>query len=153
MFIKRSVIILLMISTVSLFASSMGAKLFKKCSTCHGVNAQKRSLGVSKVIAGWPASKIIKELKEYRDGNKDQYGFGKLMRGQATKLSDSEIVAVAKYIQTLKPERVNKMKEKRISAEEARYNAFIKDYFQKNRNGTTKEAKMLWKKHLLQNGQ
>ncbi len=150
MFIKRSMFIFLMIFTTTLFASNSGAKLFKKCSTCHGVNAEKKSLGVSKVIAGWPASKIIKELKEYRDGKKDQYGFGKLMRGQATKLSDNEIKIVAKYIESLKPAKVNKMKEKSISAEEARYNAFIKDYFQKNRNGTTKEAKMLWKKHLLE---
>ncbi len=152
MLIKRSLFLLLTVFIAGLFASSSGAKLFKKCMVCHGVNAEKKSLGVSKVIGGWPYKKIVKELKEYRDGGKNQYGFGKLMRGQATKLTDEEMVAVAKYIETLKPKKVNKMKEKTISAEQIRYNAFIKDYFLKNRNGTTKEAKMLWKKHLLENG-
>ena len=153
MFIKRSMFIVLIIFTTGLFASNTGAKLFKVCSTCHGENAQKRSLGVSKIIGGWQASKIIKELKEYRDGKKDQYGFGKLMRGQATKLSDNEIVAVAKYIESLKPKKVvNKTVQiRKLSTEEAQYNAFLKEYFRKNRNGTTKEAKKLWQKRLQEN--
>ena len=150
MLLKKIIITAVMLSAVSAFASNEGAKLFKKCAICHGINAHKKSLGVSEIIAGWPAEKIIKNLKGYKSGELNKYKQGKMMMGQATKLSETQMKLVANYIESLKPETVNHMKEKRLSAEELRYNAFLKDYFKKNRNSTTKEAKMAWKKHLLE---
>lgn len=79
-----------------------GAALFKNCSICHGEKAQKRSLNVSQVIAGWPAEKIVEKLKAYKSKQLDQYGFGSMMYNKATKLTDQEMMEVAKYIEGLK---------------------------------------------------
>ncbi len=85
----------------SLYASE-GEEIFNKiCYICHGKHAEKRSLGVSKVIAGWKAEKIVEKLKEYKSGGLDQYGFGNMMRNRATKLTDEQMEAVAKYIESL----------------------------------------------------
>ncbi|BBG66113.1 cytochrome C553 [Hydrogenimonas sp.] len=85
----------------SLYASE-GEEIFNKiCFICHGKHAEKSSLGVSKVIAGWKAEKIVEKLKEYRSGNLNQYGFGNMMRNRATKLTDAQMRAVAEYIESL----------------------------------------------------
>jgi len=78
-----------------------GAKLFVACAGCHGANGEKKALGKSKVITGWEASKVVTALKGYKDGT---YGgaMKAVMKGQASKLSDAEIDALAKYISTLK---------------------------------------------------
>lgn len=87
--------------------ASEGEEIFNKiCYICHGDHAQKSSLGVSKVIAGWKAEKIVEKLKAYKSGNLNQYGFGNMMRNRATKLTDEQMEAVAKYIESLgKPEK------------------------------------------------
>ncbi len=86
---------------------SEGKEIFNKiCYICHGENAQKSSLGVSKVIAGWKAEKTVEKLKAYKSGKLNQYGFGNMMRNRATKLTDEEMEAVAKYIESLgKPKK------------------------------------------------
>ena len=93
------------ISTILLVSSiyaSEGADIFNKiCFICHGEHAEKSSLGVSKVIAGWKAEKIVEKLKAYKSGNLDQYGYGSMMRNRATKLTDEQMEAVAKYIESL----------------------------------------------------
>ncbi|WP_200762527.1 c-type cytochrome [Nitrosophilus alvini] len=99
---KKIIIISFSIVLTSLWAAD-GAKIFKKtCSVCHGDRAQKSSLKVSKIIAGWPAEKIVEKLKAYKSGKLNQYGFGNMMRNRATKLTDEEMMAVAKYIESLK---------------------------------------------------
>ncbi|WP_187648032.1 c-type cytochrome [Nitrosophilus labii] len=99
---KKLILLMISLISISLFASD-GAKIFKqKCAVCHGENAQKSSLGVSKIIAGWPLEKTIKKLKEYKTGKLNQYGFGNMMRNRATKLTEKEMLAVAKYIESLK---------------------------------------------------
>ncbi len=88
---------------VSSLAYADGAKIFEKtCAVCHGDRAQKSSLGVSKVIAGQSASVTVEKLKGYKSGGLNQYGFGNMMRNRATKLSDDEMKAVAKYVESLK---------------------------------------------------
>jgi cytochrome c553 len=75
-----------------------GEKLFSsKCATCHGVNAEKKALNTSKVIAGWDENKIVSALKGYKDGS---YGgaMKAIMKGQVSTLSDEEIQALAKTI-------------------------------------------------------
>ncbi len=92
---------------ISSLIASQGEEIFKKrCSVCHGKNAQKSSLGVSKVIAGWKSDKIIEKLKAYKSGKFDQYGFGNMMRNRATKLTEKQMKSVAEYIESLgKPQR------------------------------------------------
>ncbi len=77
-----------------------GVKIFRVCSSCHGVHAEKKALGKSQVIQGWNAPKIVAALKGYKNGT---YGgtMKAVMQGQAAKLSDADIKAVAKYISNL----------------------------------------------------
>ncbi|WP_434656939.1 c-type cytochrome [Sulfurimonas sp. NW9] len=77
-----------------------GAKLFTACSSCHGAHAEKKALGKSQIIKGWDKTKIITALKGYKDGT---YGgaMKAVMKGQATKLSDADIKALAEYISQL----------------------------------------------------
>jgi cytochrome c553 len=77
-----------------------GAKLFTVCSSCHGAKGEKKALGRSQVIAGWDAAKTEQALKGYQDGS---YGgaMKAVMQGQASKLSDAEIKALADYISKL----------------------------------------------------
>ena len=74
--------------------------LFKKCSACHGANAEKKALGKSQIIKGWEVAKIKKALHGYKDGT---YGGAMkgLMKGQVSNLSDSNIEEIAKYISKL----------------------------------------------------
>ena len=77
-----------------------GQKIFIACSSCHGKDASKSALGKSKVIKGWEASKVVAALKGYKAGT---YGGAMkgIMKGQALKLSDAEMQAVAEYISKL----------------------------------------------------
>jgi cytochrome c553 len=77
-----------------------GAKLFVACSSCHGAHGEKKALGKSQVIQGWEATKTVAALKGYKDGT---YGAAMkaVMKGQAGKLSDAEIDALAEYISKL----------------------------------------------------
>ena len=77
-----------------------GAKIFVKCSSCHGKNAQKKALGKSQIIKGWAQAKIVDALHGYKAGT---YGgpMKAVMKAQVSNLSDADINAVAKYISEL----------------------------------------------------
>ena len=145
----RKVLVIFYASCAIASAAPDGAEIFKQCAICHGDKAQKHSLNVSALIAGMDAKHIVKTLKAYQAGKMDQYGFGKMMQGQATKLSDEEMQAVAKYVASLppvKPEEAQKetVPEPTITKEEVDYNSFIKAYFKANPDATFKEAKAKW---------
>ena len=76
------------------------AKLFMACAACHGSHAEKSALNKSQVIQGWSVTKIEKALQGYKDGS---YGGAMkgIMKGQASKLNDAEIKALAEYISKL----------------------------------------------------
>jgi cytochrome c553 len=97
---KLSMILLVAVAASSLMAAD-GAALYKKCAGCHGVKAEKKALGKSKVIAGWSAAQTEKALKGYKDGT---YGgpMKGLMKGQVASYSDADIKAVSVYIEGLK---------------------------------------------------
>ncbi len=77
-----------------------GAKLFVSCAGCHGAHAENKALGKSKVIQGWSASKVAAALKGYKDGTYGGVMKG-VMQGQATKLNEAEINALAEHISKL----------------------------------------------------
>jgi len=81
-------------------ASKSGAELFKVCSSCHGVNGEKKALNKSQVIQGWPEAQTSTALNGYKDGS---YGGAMkgLMKSQVMKLSDEDISALAKHISEL----------------------------------------------------
>jgi cytochrome c553 len=82
-------------------AMANGEMLFKKCSACHGVHAEKKALGKSKVINEMSATEIATALHGYKDGT---YGgpMKGLMKGQVAKLSDEDIKTLSEHISTLK---------------------------------------------------
>ena len=77
-----------------------GVKLFRACSSCHGMQAEKKALGKSQIIKGWDKAKIITALHGYKEGT---YGGAMkgAMKGQVAKLSDADIKALAEYISKL----------------------------------------------------
>ncbi len=78
-----------------------GGALFKsKCSSCHGAKAQNKALGKSQVIAGWDSKKISDALHGYKAGT---YGgvMKTIMKGQASKLNNEQISALADFISKL----------------------------------------------------
>jgi len=82
-------------------AMADGAALYKKCSGCHGANAEKKALGKSAVIKGWKAKKTVAALKGYQAGT---YGGAMkgLMKGQVAALDDAKIQSIAKFIEAQK---------------------------------------------------
>ncbi len=148
---KKALFALAAVGTVTL-AMADGAEIFKKCAVCHGDHAHKKSLNVSAVIAGWDADKIVERLHAYKAGKLNQYGFGNMMGGQATKLSEKEMREVAEYISKLeaKEHKVdpNKQITKGLPPEKEAYNKFLDEYFKKmqaqRKDGTFKEALHLW---------
>jgi len=96
--IKGLVLVGALLATSSAMAN---ADLFKKCAGCHGVHAEKKALGKSKVIASLGEDGVKKALHGYKDGT---YGGSMkgIMKGQVARLSDADIDSLAKYIATLK---------------------------------------------------
>ncbi len=130
-------------------AAPNGAEIFKNCAICHGDQAQKRSLNVSKTIAGMDAKHIVRTLKEYQIGKLDQYGYGRMMQGQATKLSEAQMQAVAKYVASLPPVKISEKEKPPLikdtdKTNNVKYNSFTKSYFEANPDATSAEAKKAW---------
>ncbi len=145
----KKALALLSLSCAIAYAAPDGKALFKQCAICHGEQAQKRSLDVSAVIAGMDAKEIVKTLKSYQSGELNQYGFGQMMQGQATRLTEAEMQAVAVYVASLTPAKALELpqpvtQENNLSEEKRNYNSFIQAYFKANPNATFSEAKQKW---------
>ncbi len=132
--------------------SLSGAEIFKKCAICHGTKGDKRSLNVSEFIGGMKKELVIEKLHAYKKGELNTYGYGNMMKGQSTKLSDKQMSAVAEYVESLEvyKEDLNTTKSSTISEHELTYNEFIKHFFanSKNPNETIANAKAAWEKRL-----
>jgi len=143
--VKEEVVIKKEINTLD------GEKIFKQCAVCHGIDANKRSLNVSKFIAGMDKKHIIETLHGYQAGKINQYGFGSMMKGQAKKLSEEQLEAVAIYVESLKKKDESAIVKptkptKTLTQEEIEYNKFLKEHFDKstNPNETYEEGKKRW---------
>ena len=97
--LKSLVVAAAILGSSSLLAD--GAATYKKCTACHGVNAEKVALGKSKVINAMSEAEIVNALNGYKDGT---YGGAMkgLMKGQVAKLTAQEIDSLAAYVVTLK---------------------------------------------------
>ncbi len=98
---KLTILGLIAAGAISLMAAD-GAALYKKCAGCHGVKGEKKALGKSAPLVGWDKAKIVEALKGYKEGTRNVYGMGSLMKGQVASYSDSDIEAVAEYISKFK---------------------------------------------------
>lgn len=74
---------------------------YKACAACHGMKAEKKALGKSKVINEMSQEEIETALNGYKDGS---YGgqMKALMKAQVMKYNKEEIKELATYIKTLK---------------------------------------------------
>lgn len=79
-----------------------GATLYNSCKACHGAQGQMKAMGKSKPLNTLTSDQIATDLKGYKAGKLNRYGFGAAMKPHAAKLSDADIDALAKYIPTLK---------------------------------------------------
>jgi len=97
---KTTLLGLIALGSLTILAAD-GATLYKKCASCHGVNAEKKALGKSAVIKGWESQKIIDALNGYKAGT---YGgtMKGLMKGQVANLNATQIEDIAKYIEAQK---------------------------------------------------
>lgn len=150
---KFKILLVIFTSTVTLLTAD-GASVFKRCMVCHGEHGEKKSLGVSEIIAGWKEEKVIEKLKAYKANKLNQYGFSNMMSGQAIKLSDSDIKDVASYISTLTPPQEpideNPYSDEVLTPEQIEYKKFMRDYFIENwQYGTITEATKKWEEKKL----
>jgi len=90
---------LLSLSVVALAATATFAVDTAACVGCHGASFEKAALGKSKIVKDMAKADIIAALKGYKDGS---YGGAMkgVMKGQADKLSDADIEAIATQITT-----------------------------------------------------
>ena len=77
----------------------------KTCIQCHSADGKQTSYrGSSRIkyapINGRSSSELAKELKDYRFGRVNKYGYGALMKSTLIDLSYEEIDALAEYIST-----------------------------------------------------
>lgn len=78
-----------------------GKAIYAKCQGCHGVNGDTKALGKSAKIAGQDTATLISSLKGYKEGSRNVNGMGSLMSGQVATLSNGDIKAVSKHINSL----------------------------------------------------
>lgn len=97
----KKVLVLASIALASSLMASNGAELYKKCVSCHGVNAEKPAMGKSAVIADWTVEQNVAALKGYKDGT---YGgpMKALMKGQVANYSEEDMKAVSEHVVSLK---------------------------------------------------
>ncbi len=78
-------------------AASLMAANYAACAGCHGQKGEKKALGKSAAIGGWAVEKTVAAMKGYKDGS---YGgpMKGVMKGQAARLSDADIQALAEQI-------------------------------------------------------
>lgn len=98
---KTMIKIILSLSIVGAIASLSANSGYGKCAGCHGINAEKSALGKSEIIQGWDSNRTIAALNGYKDGTYGGIMKG-VMKGQVMSLDDTEIEALAKYIEGLK---------------------------------------------------
>lgn len=126
-----------------------GREIFQGCAVCHGERGEKKSLGVSAVIAGWKEEKVLERLKSYRSKKFNLYGYGNMMSGQAVKLTDSQMKEVAAYVAKLTPPQAEVAEtgtsDEKPTPEIIAYKQFVREYFAKNpKYGNIREANRLW---------
>jgi len=88
---------LVTMAIVGLASTSAFAENTAACVGCHGANFEKAALGKSKIVKDMTKENIVAALKGYKDGS---YGGAMkgVMKGQADKLSDADIEAIATKI-------------------------------------------------------
>ncbi len=101
--IMVAVLMTLMGAVLLMGAEDAKSLYTKKCVTCHGINGEKKALGIARELQTLSKEDIETALNGYKDGTLGGK-FKKLKKGLINTLSDEEILALSNYIQTLKPQ-------------------------------------------------
>lgn len=83
-----------------LYRAGNAASGVSACAACHGPNGAGNPMAKFPSLSGQHADYTMAQLKNFRDGARANDA-GSMMRGIAKKMSDSEIEAVAQYVQGL----------------------------------------------------
>ncbi|MCK9549289.1 c-type cytochrome [Aquamicrobium sp.] len=83
-------------------AATEAKEIYQACASCHAIDGKTQALGKSALLAGQTAQGIEQKIRGYKSGSIDLTGNGPLMKVQVEELTDSQIVAISKYIETLK---------------------------------------------------
>lgn len=86
----------------SLYRGGDTKKGIPACGGCHNPNGKGLALAGFPHIAGQKVDYTIKQLKDFREGDRTNDGDTKIMRTIAEKLSNKEVEAVANYINGLR---------------------------------------------------
>jgi cytochrome c553 len=98
----KKVLLTLAFAGCALLAADGKAIFDGQCKSCHGADGKMKALGKSNPVAGMAAASVEKDLAGYKAGTLNKHGMGAVMKGNAAKLSDADMKAVASYIATLK---------------------------------------------------
>lgn len=79
--------------TGSAFANeaNYGRNMASACSSCHGTNG--KSVGGMEALAGYPKDKLVKALKDFREGAKPATVMHQLAKGY----TDAQVEAIATF--------------------------------------------------------
>lgn len=88
-------------SSLLMGAEDVKTVYMKKCVTCHGVNGEKKALGLARELNTLNKEDIDTALNGYKSGTHGGK-YKKLKTGLVNTLSDDDILALTAYIQTLK---------------------------------------------------
>ena len=86
----------------AIYRGGILSKKVAACTSCHSPNAGGNALAGYPRIAGQPVAYTVAQLKAYREGaRQSDEAYGGMMRGVASRLTDTEINLVADYISGL----------------------------------------------------
>jgi len=84
----------------AIYKGGISASGVPACAACHGPTGSGNPAAKFPRVAGQHAKYIEIQLKNFRDGKRDNDA-GRMMRNVAAKMTDAEIAAVAQYMQGL----------------------------------------------------
>ena len=85
-----------------IYRSGIESKGVPACMACHGPNGKGVALAGFPMLSGQYDAYISKQLHDFSSGARTNDGDSRMMRDTAYRLHDSEIAAVASYIQGLR---------------------------------------------------
>jgi cytochrome c553 len=103
--IKLAILLMSLVSSSLLMGADDAKTLYmKKCVTCHGVNGEKKAIGISRELNTLSKEDIETALNGYKSGTHGGK-YKKLKTGLINSLNDEDILALSAYIQTLNPQK------------------------------------------------
>lgn len=98
----KKIILLLFVLSSFIFARTAAFIVENICSSCHGINMDKKCFGVSEKPNELSSSYIKEALTQYRSGTKNDYRNGETMKDQTSTLTDVEIKELSVYVKSLR---------------------------------------------------